>query len=118
MSFLVVLIVDNPDNCPDVLDAWDAIGITGITILESTGMGRLKKALLRDDLPLMPSLSEILSTREVPHRTLFSVVSSQEKVDKMVAEAKKALGDFTAPHTGFLFVVPVLEAHGLGKALD
>lgn len=118
MSFLVVLIVDNPDDCPCILDAWESIGITGVTILESTGLGRIRKALLRDDHPLMPSLRDILSTREVPHRTLFSVVSSQEKVDKMVEEAKNAIGDLDAPHTGFLFVVPVLEAHGLGKSPD
>jgi nitrogen regulatory protein P-II 1 len=116
MNFLVVLIIDNPDDCPCILDAWEAIGITGITILESTGLGRIRKALLRDDHPIIPSLRDILSTREVPHRTLFSVVDSQEKVDRMVSEAKRALGDLNAPHTGFLFVTPVLEAHGLGKA--
>ena len=118
MSFLVVLIIDDPDDCPCILDAWEAIGITGITILESSGLGHLRKSLLRDDHPLMPSLRDILSSREVPHRTLFSVVSSQEKVDKMVEEAKNAIGDLDDPHTGFLFVVPVLEAHGLGKAPD
>ncbi len=118
MNFLVVLIIDNPDDCPCILDAWEAIGITGITILESTGLGRIRKALLRDDHPIMPSLRDILSTREIPHRTLFSVVDSQEKADRMVAESKKALGDLDAPHTGFLFVVPVLEAHGLGTAPD
>ena len=41
MSYLVVLIVDDPEDCPTILDAWDDLGVSGVTILESTGMGRV-----------------------------------------------------------------------------
>jgi nitrogen regulatory protein P-II 1 len=115
MSYLVVLIIDNPDDCPCILDVWEEIGVTGVTILESTGIGRVRWAGARDDLPLLPSLSSILSGSEVPHRTLLSVVDDQAKVDKMVSAAQDALGDLDRPNSGFLFVVPVLQAYGLGK---
>ncbi|MBN1145989.1 MAG: hypothetical protein JXA78_01940 [Anaerolineales bacterium] len=115
MSYLVVLIVDNPDDCPCILDAWEGIGVTGVTILESTGMGRVRRRGVRDDIPLMPSLRDILAADEVPHRTLFSVVDEQEKVDRMVTAAQQAIGDLERPNTGFLFVVPVLQAYGFGK---
>jgi nitrogen regulatory protein PII len=115
MSYLVVLIVDNPEDCPQVLDAWEELGVTGVTILESTGLGRHRRAALREELPLMPSLVDFLSVREEPHRTLLSVVESQELVDRMVAEAQKVIGNLDDPHTGFLFVVPVLHAYGLGR---
>ena len=39
MSYLVVLIVDDPDDCPSILDAWEAAGVSGVTILESSGLG-------------------------------------------------------------------------------
>jgi len=118
MSFLVVLIVDDPADCTCILDAWEEIGVKGVTILESSGIGRVRKASLRDDLPLMPSLQDILATREVPHRTLFSVVEDQETVDRMVAAAKDQIGSLDAPHTGFLFVMPVLEAYGFGRSYN
>ncbi len=54
MSFLVVMIVDNPDNCSELLDAWEALGVNGVTILESTGMGRVRRATFIDDIPLLP----------------------------------------------------------------
>ncbi len=115
MSFLVVLIVDDPDHCSPILDRWEEIGVTGVTILESTGLGRLRRAGFRDDLPMMPSLRDIFSSREVPHRTLLSVVSSQNEVDLMVEAAQETIGNLDDPSTGFLFVVPVMQAYGLGR---
>ncbi len=115
MSYLVVLIIDDLDDCPCILDAWEELGVTGVTILESTGLGRLRKAGLRDDLPIMPGLRDIMGAREIPHRTLLSVVDSQGIVEKMVAAAQEIIGDLDNPHTGFLFVLPVLQAYGLGK---
>lgn len=115
MSFLVVLIVDDPDHCSPILDRWEEIGVTGVTILESTGLGRLRRAGFRDDLPMMPSLRDIFSSREIPHRTLLSVVSSQNEVDLMVEAAQETIGNLDDPSTGFLFVVPVIQAYGLGR---
>jgi nitrogen regulatory protein PII len=118
MAFLVVLIVDNPDDCPAILNDWDAAGIRGVTILESTGMGRLRRLGMLEDIPLMPSMSDLLESGEVHHRTLFSVVEDEAKVDQMVAIAEKILGNLDEDHTGFLFVVPVVRVYGLGKRRD
>ncbi len=118
MSYLIVLIADNPSDCPYILDAWEEIGVTGVTILESTGLGRIRRAGLRDDLPLLPSLRELFQSDEVRHRTLLSVVDDQAKVDEMVSAAQSVIGDMDGPHTGFMFVVPVLQAYGLGKTGD
>jgi nitrogen regulatory protein P-II 1 len=115
MSYLVVLIVNEVGDCPEILDAWEAAGVLGITIFASTGLGRVRRAGLRDDLPLLPSLEDLFSGGEEHSRTLMSVVDSQEMVDKMVAIAQHIIGDLENPHTGFLFVVPVLQAYGLGK---
>jgi len=115
MSYLVVLIVDNPDDYHPILIAWEELGITGVTILESTGLGRIRKAGLSDDLPLMPRLDDFLGVREEPHRTLLSVVENQDQVTKMVESAQQIIGNLDDPHTGFLFVIQVLEAHGLGR---
>lgn len=115
MSYLVVLIVDDVDNCPAILDAWEAAGVLGVSILASTGLGHIRRAGLRDDIPLIPSLQDLIEGEEVHHRTLFSVVDNQEMVDKMVALAQQIIGDLENPNTGFLFVVPVSQVYGLGK---
>jgi nitrogen regulatory protein PII len=113
MYHMVLLIVDNVDQCFSVLDAWEALEVGGITILESTGLGRVRKQGLRDDVPLMPSLANLLKGREERHRTLFTVVDSEAKVDQLVAATQKIIGDLNNAHNGVLFVLPVSRVVGL-----
>ena len=115
MSYLVVLVVDDIDNCPAILQAWEEAGILGVTILQSTGLGRVRRAGLREELPLLPSLSDLLQNEEVHHRMVMSVVEEESTVDRMVAIVEEVIGDLDEAHTGFLFVVPVLRAYGMGK---
>ena len=91
------------------------MGITGVTILESSGLGRVRKAGMRDDLPLMPSLSDLFKRSETHHRTLFTVVQDQTKIDTLVEATQSVVGDLEQPNTGFLFVVPVSQAFGRTK---
>jgi nitrogen regulatory protein PII len=115
MSYLVVLVINDPDDCPALLDAWEELGVKGITLLESSGLGRIRQAGRRDDLPLMPSLHDLFSSEEVRHRTMFSVVSEKSLVDQIVSTTQHLMGDLDEPNSGFLFVVPVVEAYGLGR---
>ena len=115
MNYLVVLIVNDIDDTPSILNAWDDAGVSGVTIIESTGLGRIRRAGLNEDTPLMPSLHDLYQFGEENHRTLFSVVDGQGMVDKMVAIAQQVMGDLDDPHTGFLFVVPVAQTYGLGR---
>ena len=41
---MVVFVLNDPDRSQDVLDAWEAAGIIGVTILESSGLGRVRRA--------------------------------------------------------------------------
>lgn len=118
MSFLVVLIVDDPDDCPEILDAWEAMGVSGVTILESSGLGRYRQHGMREDMPLMPSLRDFFQQDEIRHRTLFSVVKDEAMVDKMIEVVQDVSGDLDRPNSGFLFVVPVVRAVGLNRKLE
>ena len=60
MAYLVVLVLDDPDLRDGLLDAWERAGARGVTILESSGIGRVRRAALRDDTPLLPSLRNLL----------------------------------------------------------
>jgi len=115
MNYMVVLVVDDVEQCPAVLEAWENLGVPGATIFSSTGLGRVRKAGLRDDIPLLPNLHDLLGEEEVQHRTIFSVVETQEMVDQMVKQVETIIGDLDDPNTGFLFVVPVSQVYGYGK---
>ncbi len=115
MAYLVVLVLDDPDQTDALLDAWEQAGIRGVTILESSGIGRVRRAALREDMPLLPSLRDLLRGAEEHHRTLFSVVESEEQVEVLAEAAQRVVGDFSQPHTGLLFAMPVSHVHGLHK---
>lgn len=115
MSYLVVLVLDNPDECNNVLQAWEDAGAKGITILESTGIGRVKRGEIRDDIPLMPSLADIFRSSETHHRTLFSVVKDETIADNIAAATQTVIGDLDQPDTGLLFVVQLYKAFGIQK---
>mgnify|MGYP001769785802 CR=1 FL=1 len=115
MYHLVVLIVNEPEDCPALLDAWEAAGVKGITILNSSGLGRVRRAGLREDLPLMPSLEDLFQDEEIYHRMLLSVVDDQEMVDQLVKVTREITGDLDRPHSGFMFVVPVSQVYGLDR---
>lgn len=114
MTHLLVLVLDNVEQCPAVLDAWQKAGVRGVTIMESTGLGRVR-SVIRDDLPLVPSLRDLLSSQELHHRTLFTVVDDEEILRRLIDATKEIVGDFSRPNTGLLFVVPVSFVLGLRK---
>ncbi len=114
MAYLVVLVLDNVEKCQAVLDAWQAAGAGGATMLESSGLYRHVQAL-RDDMGLLPSLQTLLSRHEYRHRTLFTVVEDEATVDAILDATERVVGDFSKPHTGIVFVLPVLKARGLKK---
>lgn len=113
MYHMILLVLDDVNQCTTILEAWDAQGVGGITILESTGMGRVKKLSIRDDMPLMPSLSRLLQSREERHRTLFTVVETEEMVDRVIATTEEILGNMEEPNNGVIFVLPVSRVKGL-----
>ena len=115
MSYLVVLVLDDPDLCDSLLDAWEKAGARGVTILESSGIGRMRRATLRDDMPLLPSLRDLLRGGEEHHRTFLSVVESEAQIEALAQAAQQVVGDFTRPHTGLLFAMPLSHVYGLQK---
>lgn len=116
MYYMVMAIINELDQCPRVMDAWDEENVPGITILESTGLGTVRRAGYRDDLPLMPSLSDLFKKKEHRHRTIFTVVDSEETVDRLIEITQKIIGDLNQPHNGVLFVLPVARVVGLEGA--
>ena len=116
MYHMILLILDKLEQCPSVLDAWDAAGAAGITILESTGLARARKSALRDDLPLMPSIDSLLKGREEHHRTIFTVVDNETQVDRIIEATETITGNLDEPNSGVLFVLPVARAVGLHGA--
>jgi hypothetical protein len=115
MIHLVVLVLNDVTQLEPVLDAWTREGARGITVLHSTGLERVRGGWRRDDMPLFPSLRDLLEHDELHHRTLFTVVVGDALVERLIAAAQAIVGDFDTANTGILFTVPVGRALGLQR---
>lgn len=116
MPELVVLVLDTDEHISGVLEAWLAAGVTGVTSIDSSGLGHhLAEHATDAELPLIPSLARLLRPREDPSRTLFSVVPDGFDVDGLIAATEAVTGPLDAPDSGILFVVPVSRARGLHR---
>jgi hypothetical protein len=97
----------------DLLNAWKETGVSGATVLFSTGMGRIHQTVvLRDDLPLMPSLSDFFVQSEDLSRTIFTIIQD-DLVERIVAVTGQIIGDLQKPGNGILIVLPIDSVHGL-----
>ena len=111
MPVLLVAILDDPAHIWEVLDAWTVLGVTDATIFDSTGLHRAQT--WRYDVPLFPSVHDLLESTESHHRTIWSVVSDTVDLDELVQATEKIVGPLDAPHTGILFALPIVRSWGL-----
>lgn len=114
MRQMVAMILNNPDHCMMLMEAWEAAGASRITALESTGLMRLRQAGARDNMPLIPSLFDLMRGQETHHRTIFSVVDDETQAQALVAATRQVferMEQMEIDNSGVLFVLPVTEIH-------
>ncbi len=115
MKQMVLMVLNNPDYCMEMLEAWAAAGAPGITILESTGLMRFRQALgKRDDMPLLPRLSDLLRGQETHHRTLFSILDDEAQTEAVLQATRDVFARFEADgleESAVLFVLPVTASY-------
>lgn len=115
---LILFVLHDPGKLRELLDAWTEAGISGATVLYSTGLGRITQAeALRDDLPIMPSLEDFLPRAEHFNRTVFSMIDDEAVVERVVAATQRVVGDLCEPDRGLLMVLPVAQVYGLRGAI-
>jgi nitrogen regulatory protein P-II 1 len=114
---LILFVLHDPEKLVPLLNAWTEAGVSGATVLFSTGLGRIHQSkAMRDDLPLMPSLEDFLPHPERLSRTIFSMVDDDGIIEKVIEATQQVVGDLCEPDRGLLMVLPVSQVYGLRKA--
>jgi hypothetical protein len=106
-------VIDDSTKIWDVLDAWERLGVSGATIHDSTGLHRTQG--LREDLPLFPSVRDLLEKTETSHRTIWSVLEDGIDAEAIARATEAIVGPLDSPRTGILFTLPVLKVWGLRR---
>jgi hypothetical protein len=97
--FMVMLVIDDPHHLDAVLDAWEAIGINGATIIESTGINRRRRAHLVG-ATFMSGINRLTESDDEGHYTLFAIVPSMEVAAGSLSAVERITGSLDKPDTG------------------
>lgn len=108
--YMVLFVLDDPEHLDAVLSAWSAKGLTGVTIIESTGLHRRQK---RKRIPMRYTYGDYVE--EEGHYTLLAIVDSQETVQTCLEEAERTVGDLCNPNTGVFAAWPLSLVKGVCK---
>lgn len=104
---MLFFVLDDPDLLMPVLDAWEKAGIRGVTIIESTGLQRVKHKFvpMRFAIPFY--------TDEVGHQTLMAIVEDEGFIQAALEAAESVVGDLTNGRTGVFAAWPLSFTKGL-----
>jgi nitrogen regulatory protein PII len=114
---MIMFVLDDPNQLDAVLDAWHAVGVSGVTIVESIGSyrRRLARRVRGRYLFGLPGLRECT---EQCQYILFAIVPDSRTVDMCLDAAEKIVGDLTEPNTGVLVAWELSLAKGVLEMLS
>lgn len=110
---LLVAVINHAELVDDVLAGFVELGITGATIIESKGMGRM----LAQDVPIFAGLRTLNTRSRTQNRTIFCV-ADEAKVEAAVRMIEETCGDLRSAGMGIVFTLPVGRVIGLAPELE
>ena len=110
---LLIAVINQEEKLDEILSGLMELGVTGATIINSEGMGRV----LSHDIPIFAGLETLASLSRPQNQTIFSVIREDSKVDAVIALLQEICGDFENPATGIVFTLPVSRVVGLSPEL-
>lgn len=110
---LLIAVINHEERLDDILAGFVELGITGATVINSEGMGRV----LSHDVPIFAGLRSLTARSRPTNQTVFSVIDDG-KVEAAVALIQEVCGNLDAPGAGIVFTLPVSRVVGLAPELE
>lgn len=106
---LLVLVLNDVDKIELLIRTFQNEGITGATIIQSTGM--IQALASMGDESLIGSLRHILDLGRQENRTIF-MATNEDKVQSIITVIESVIGDLNKQDTGVVFTIPIDFAKG------
>lgn len=110
--YMLMLVLDDPQYLDDVLDAWDGIGVSGVTFIESSGINRRRMARQVGAL-FMEGINRLIGNEEESHYTLFVILPHEGVVQDCLEAVENIVGNLDGPNTGVMAAWPLAFVKGV-----
>jgi nitrogen regulatory protein P-II 1 len=109
---LLFIVLNSNDKLEEVLEGLIEVGITGATVVDSVGMGRII-----ENVPLFAGMRNIFRSAKPRNNIIFSVIRSSQAAETMNV-LDKILGCSLGKGTGIAFMLPIDNVIGVCKDPD
>jgi hypothetical protein len=81
--YLLVDVLEQTEHLPAILERFAKIGVTGTTVLDSIGMGRI---LLKSkaEVPAIEVIRKALAKGQPTNKTIFAVIKEKETLQRAI----------------------------------
>ena len=107
---LLLFVLNKEEHLEEILEAFLELGISGATIIDSVGMGRI----LAHDIPIFAGFRGLMQDSRAGNKTIISVIS-EEKIPLIVKSIEQICGSLDEPGTGILMTFPIGQIYGYSK---
>lgn len=109
----LIIVLNKTEYMEDILNNLMKIGVKGATILDSQGMGSKILSKNYETQNLFGTLKTAFDREHPYNKTIFTVIESEELLDKAMETIQAVVGDLSKPGEGLMFTVPVGKVLGL-----
>ena len=107
---LAVIFLNKIEYLEDLLSAFLEIGVSGATVLDSIGMGRI----ITQNIPIFAGLRETFAGSSPNNKTILAVVED-DLIEKISEVMDDILENLEEPGSGFLISLPIDKVFGFRK---
>ena len=106
---LLVLVLNKIELLDDVLSFYVEAGVSGATVIDSVGMGRIISTM-----PIFAGFRDLMAGNRPSNKTILAAVDSA-MVPELIEGIEKILGSISEPGTGLILTLPINTFKGMGK---
>jgi hypothetical protein len=92
MPYMVMLILSDPNNVDQILDAWQETGVRNITFIEST-CSQEGVCRPRPRIPIRFAFENLGTATERCSSTLFAIAQDEAMVQACIVDVEAVVGD-------------------------
>lgn len=100
--YMVMFVLQDTDRLDGVLDAWRAIGVTGVTIIETIGAHTRRQRQRFVGARYAFGIGQGATQLQVGNMTLLAIVPDEDTVRACLEAAESVVGNLDDANTGVL----------------
>lgn len=113
--YVLFIVLNEVSKLDEVLERFMQVGVRGATVLDSQGMGGAMMHGSNKSIPFFGSLRTLMDNARPYNKTIFTVLDSEEMVEKTVEAVRDVCEGQDPVGLGFMFSVPIGKVYGMSK---